>query len=109
MTTRSVQIIESDLTGEAGADPTRFGLRGELFDIDLTPIENAAMERIFEPYVSAGREIGPLEVKTVTKRFVPESTPEERTMIRAWAKKEGYEVAGRGQIPNWLVVAFLAS
>lgn len=109
MTTRDVQIVESDLSGEAGAEPARFGLRDEVYDIDLTPPEKAALEQILQPYVSAGREIGPMEAKSASKRFAPKSTAEERAMIRAWAQGEGYELADRGQIPNWAVMAFLTS
>ena len=52
---------------------------------------------IARAYPDTGRMVSK---KGAEKRVVPETTPEEREKIRTWAKKQGYEVAERGQIPK---------
>ena len=40
------------------------------------------------------------------KRVVPETSAEERDTIRAWAKKEGYDIAEFGRITKKVMKAF---
>lgn len=109
MVTKNIQVVESDLSGEPGAETTLIGLKGELLELDLTAAERARLAELLEPYITRGRKLGPMTAKAVTRRRVPESTAEERAAIRSWASVQGYEVAGRGQIPNKIVQAYRAA
>lgn len=101
--------MESDLSGEPGAETTLIGLHGEIISIDLTSPERAALDEIFAPYIERGRKLRPMTVKAFIPRKVAETTAEERVEIRAWARAEGYEVADHGQIPNKIVKAYMST
>lgn len=109
MVTKNLQVVESDISGEPGAETMVIGLRGEVMEVDLTASERATLEEILAPYIERGRKLGPMTARALAPRRVPESTPEERAAIRRWATAEGYEVAGRGQIPNGVVRAYRAA
>jgi hypothetical protein len=109
MVTKNITVVESDLSGEPGAEPTLIGLRGEVLELDLTSDERRRMDEVFAPYIAKARRLGPMTGRSVAPRRVPESTPEQRAEIRAWAEAEGYEIARRGQIPNKVVSAFRAA
>lgn len=109
MVTKNIQVVESDLSGEPGAETTLLGIKGEVLELDMTPAERAALEQVLAPYIAKGRRLGPMSARPSTPRRVPETTPEERAEIRAWAKGEGYEVADHGQIPNAIVKAYRAA
>lgn len=106
MVTKHIQVVESDLSGDLGAETTLIGLHGEVMSIDLTSSERANLDEVFAPYIEHGRKLRPMTVKAFTPREVPESTSQERAEIRAWARAEGYEVADHGQIPNKVVKAY---
>lgn len=103
MVTKNIKVIESDLSGEPGAETTLIGLKGEVMKLDLTAAEREALDEVLAPYIARGRRLGPLTAKPFTPRKVPESTAEERAEIRAWARAEGYDVTPFGQIPNKVV------
>lgn len=109
MVTKNLQVVESDISGKPGAETTVIGLRGEVLEIDLTAAERVTLDEILAPYIERGRRLGPMTARALAPRRVPESTPEERAAIRAWARAEGHEVAARGQIPNAIVRAFRAA
>lgn len=106
MVTRNIKVVESDLSGEPGAEPTLIGLKGEVMALDLTLAERVALEEVFAPYIARARRLGPLTPNVPSPRRVPESTSEERVAIRAWARADGYEVARFGQIPNKVVKTY---
>ena len=106
MVTKNLKVVESDLSGEPGAETTLIGFKGEVMELDLTAAERATLDELFAPYIARGRKLGPMAAKAFAPRKVPETTTEERAEIRNWARAEGYEVAGRGQIPNAIVTEY---
>lgn len=95
-------VVESDLSGKPDAATVTFGLGNTWYEIDLTPEEQKELEAHLKTYVKKGRKAD----KKPTNRFVPETTPEEREEIRAWAKEQGYKVAEFGKIPNKIYRAY---
>ncbi|WP_405824263.1 Lsr2 family protein [Streptomyces sp. NBC_00838] len=104
MATRKVveTIVESDLTGEPDAATATFGLGGDWYEIDLTAEERKKLEEALKPYLKAGRKAG----APPKKRFVPETTLEEREKIREWGRENDFELADRGRIPKKLQKAY---
>lgn len=109
MVTKNLKVVESDLSGEPGAETTLIGFKGEVMELDLTAAERATLDELFAPYIARGRKLGPMAAKAFAPRKVPETTPEERAEIRTWAIAQGYEVASHGQIPNAVVKAYRAA
>ncbi|WP_258234008.1 histone-like nucleoid-structuring protein Lsr2 [Brevibacterium oceani] len=96
------KIIKSDISGEMDAATVTFGLGGTWYEIDLTDEEQKELQKRFTDYLKAGRKA---QAKP-SNRFVPDTTPEEREEIRAWAKENGYELADYGKIPNKIYKAY---
>lgn len=96
-------IHESDLSGVPGAEPfpLEVGSHGAL-EVDLTHDEREELEFLLRPYLSAARPAG----RNPRRRQVPEMTPEERERIRAWADKQGFEVASYGRVPRHVQLAY---
>lgn len=86
----------SDLSGEPDAEAVTIGYGTRWYELDVIDSERQDLESVLRPYLDAGRET---YVSTMN-RFVPDTTPDEREQIRAWAKKKGYELAAFGKIPN---------
>jgi hypothetical protein len=97
------KVVESDLSGRTDAATVTFGLKGTWFEIDLTDDEQKDLEQRLADYLEKGRKA---ERVGNPKRFVPETTPEERAEIRAWGREHGFEFAERGKIPKKLQQAY---
>lgn len=103
MVTRT--ILVSDLSGEPEAETVTIGWKAAWYETELTASERADLDEMLAPYISAGRKA----VKKPSNRFVPATTVEEREEIRSWAKRQGYEVADYGKIPNSIYRAHQAA
>lgn len=103
MATRT--ILVSDLSGESEAETVTIGWGSAWYETELTASERAELDKMLAPYIASGRKAA----KKPSNRFVPDTTAEEREEIRAWAKREGYEVAEYGKIPNRVYKAFTAA
>lgn len=98
------KIIESDISGKAGATTVSFGLKDTWYEIDLTTDEAKELEQALADYLSKSRKASRREA---SPRFVPETTPQERAEIRRWAWANGYEdLSERGQIPTAIYHAY---
>ncbi|UJW28819.1 Lsr2 family protein [Saccharothrix sp. AJ9571] len=94
-------VLDSDISGKPDATTVLFGLEGDWYEIDLTDEERQKLERALKKYLVKGRK-----ATAETTRLVGETTPDERHEIRAWAEKEGYEIAPRGRIPQDVLAAY---
>lgn len=102
MATRTVLV--SDISGEPDAVTATLGFRGDWYELDLTAHELETLERELSAYLEVAREV--VATTPTARRFVPETTVEERVAIRAWAREQGYELADRGKIPNAIYRAY---
>lgn len=100
-------VVVSDISGEADATTITVGHAGQWHEVDLTEPEKDELETFLQPYMSAGRLIGPSLAEK--KRVVPETTVEERAAIRDWGHEQGYEFAGHGRIPMHVYNAYMAA
>lgn len=103
MVTRT--ILVSDLSGKPEAETVRIGWKATWYETELTATERAELDEMLAPYIQAGRKA----VTKPSKRFVPDTTVEEREEIRAWAEGNGYEFAQYGKIPNKIYKAYMAA
>lgn len=102
-------LIVSDLSGRPDAVPTSFGYAGTWYEIDLTAAEYEELERCMSAYLDAARRVGTAVVKPLPQRFVPDTTPVERSAIRVWARENGHRLSSYGQIPNAIHSAYAAA
>ncbi|MEU7318324.1 Lsr2 family protein [Streptomyces sp. NPDC007083] len=97
------RVVESDISGEPDAATVAFGLVDTWYEIDLTEDEKKKLEQALKPYLEKSRKA---TQKTEKKQAVPETSTEEREKIRAWGKKQGYDLANFGRIPKKVQAAY---
>ena len=98
------RVIESDLSGRQDAARFTFGVGETWYEIDLTDEERHELEAKLKAYVEAGRKAQPKPVEK--KKMVPDTTEDERKLIRDWGAAHGYEFRPRGRIPKELQAAY---
>jgi hypothetical protein len=85
--------------------PTRrtvtFGLDGTTYDIDLSATDAAALGDDLATWVSQARRTSGSTATSRTRRPASATTPGSghTTMIRRWARANGYNVSDRGRLP----------
>jgi hypothetical protein len=131
MAQKIVQLLVDDLTGEESdatdVENVEFSLDGYGFEIDLTDKNAAELRNIFAPYIAVARRRSrqlpsgrvtqrapaqsnghhrPVPV-TRSRQHVPsQPSREQAATIRAWAKRQGYELSSRGRIPGNVLQAY---
>ena len=95
---QSVQIIlEDDLEGGPADETVQFGLDGRQYEIDLSAPNAEKLREALRPFVATGRRAQNKPARATAYRSSGAGNP-EAAKIRAWAKENGYEVAGRGRV-----------
>jgi hypothetical protein len=109
MAQRVEVLLTDDITGgdiPAGKGETvTFALDGHTYEIDLTNKNAGALRKALSPYISAGRRV---KTSRGAKVKHVQVGPDAKT-IKEWARANGYEVAGRGRVPNDIREAFEAA
>ncbi|MBW0102278.1 Lsr2 family protein [Pseudonocardia sp. KRD291] len=105
----SVQLVD-DLDGGAADETVSFSLEGSRWEIDLTAAHAAALRAVLAPFVGAARPSSDgAPGRTAPRPSSPrtsEATRGQTAEIRRWALANGFELSGRGRIPNAVVEAF---
>ncbi len=109
MATKVTVSLIDDVDGELADETVQFGLDGVGYEIDLSEKNANKMREDLLPWVEAGRRIaGSRRRRGVGTRGVSVDR-EQSAEIREWARKNGYEVAGRGRIPAEALEAYRAA
>lgn len=96
--TTIVQLVD-DLDGSEAHETVRFGLDGQMYEIDLSNKNAAKLRAALQPYVEHGTRItGRAASGRGGSRRPAVSEREQNKAIRAWAIRKGYDVAPRGRI-----------
>lgn len=105
-----VSLVD-DLDGSEADETVEFGLDGVSYQIDLSTANAEELRDALAQYVEHARRAGG------RKRNQKASGPsgggksasvdrEQNQAIRAWARKNGYDVSDRGRIPSEVVDAY---
>jgi len=89
-------VITDDLDGSADAEPVSFGFDGVIYEIDLNSENKARLEKVFTPFIEAGRRVRGAARGGRPGRSA--SSAADRAAVRAWAKEKGLAVSDRGRI-----------
>jgi hypothetical protein len=96
--TTIVQLVD-DLDGSEAHETVRFGLDGQMYEIDLSNKNAAKLRAALQPYVEHGTRVsGRAAGGRGGNRRPAVSEREQNKAIRAWAIRKGYDVAPRGRI-----------
>ena len=108
MASRTIDLLEDDLSGSAADETVSFSLDGVPYEIDLTASNAQAMRDALSTYIEHAR--------FATKNNKPKRTTKPRSQatydpkeIRIWAKTQGIDVPDRGRLPQVLVEKYQGS
>jgi hypothetical protein len=103
---REIVVLEDDLDGGKADETVKFGLDGTAYEIDLSKDNAATMREALAPYVAGARKSGRGGVVVGGRSAARGSAAADREQnkaIRAWAKRKGKNISGRGRIPQGIV------
>lgn len=111
---KELVVLVDDLTGEEADDvqTVEFGLDGVTYEIDLHEAHANELREALSDYVSAARRTGGRAKRgTAPKTARQVSTGmgynrEQSRAIREWGRQQGWTIADRGRIPEWLATAW---
>jgi hypothetical protein len=118
MAQKTIVTLVDDLTGEVAENisTVEFALDGRAYELDLTDENSAKLHDALSQYVNAARKIGgrrrsgPRPGRTMkTTGRAPGYNRETLKSIRAWAKKNGYNVSNRGRLSAEVLQAWQAA
>jgi hypothetical protein len=102
MAQRVVVELVDDLDGsvlkEGAGETVTFSLDGRDYEIDLKTTNAKALRKALEPYVSVASRVGKKTGTRGKRTQIPQVGP-EASVVKAWARENGYEVADRGRVP----------
>ncbi|GAB3495097.1 histone-like nucleoid-structuring protein Lsr2 [Amycolatopsis cihanbeyliensis] len=106
-----VSLVD-DLDGSEAEETVEFGLDGVSYQIDLSSDNAEELRDALAQYVEHARRAGGRK-RTGTRASAkvaaarPASVDREQNQaIRAWARKNGFQVSDRGRIPSEVVEAY---
>lgn len=105
-----VSLVD-DLDGSEAEETVEFGLDGVSYQIDLSGDNAEELRDALAQYVEHARRAGGRKraagrpsVKAVARPATVDR--EQNQAIRAWARKNGFQVSDRGRIPSEVVEAY---
>lgn len=109
--------ILDDLDGSEASETVTFALDGIGYEIDLNGKNALELREAMEKYINAGTRLGRVETRNAqVSRYggspvrvpQPQSTVNRdfNQQVRRWAAQNGWELAERGRIPQYIVEAF---
>lgn len=106
-----VSLVD-DLDGSEAEETVEFGLDGVTYEIDLSAENAEELRDALAQYVEHARRAGGRKRTTRATASKPQAgrsaavDREQNQAIRAWARKNGYDVSDRGRIPSEVVDAY---
>jgi hypothetical protein len=105
-----VSLVD-DLDGTEADETIEFGLDGVSYQIDLSNDNIEELRDALAQYIEHARRAGGRKRTTVRPTAKVAARPatvdrEQNQAIRAWARKNGFQVSDRGRIPSEVVEAY---
>ena len=92
-------LLTDDLDGSPHARTVRFGYQGQQFEIDLADKNHVAFLASLRPFIAAARlEQARRPRRTARSGRPGSSLSVDGAAVRAWAGRQGIDVAKRGRI-----------
>lgn len=109
MAKKIVEVMVDDLTGEefgTGAGETvDFSYRGVSYSIDLLNDSADNFDKALAPFIEAASRVGGRRARSGSRS----GSKTDSGAVRAWAAKNGVELAARGRIPASVLEQYRAA
>lgn len=114
MAKRELVVLVDDIDEGEAHETVKFSLDGIAYEIDLSNDNAAKLRETFAFYVSKARKAGRGGVITGSRtgtraRGTAAADRDQNKAIRAWAKRKGKTISGRGRIPQGIVDEYHAA
>jgi hypothetical protein len=111
---QTITRLIDDLDGSDAERTVRFGLDGQVYELDLNTKHISALEKAMKPYLDAARSVQTARRRTSAPKQAAPGSPRRRprrdlSAIREWARANGHEVTDRGRIPAVVMQAYEAA
>lgn len=107
MATKVTETLISDLSGEKADVTVPFSVNGQDYTIDLTNEEAAGFQRFLKPFTDNAVRVGkPDKSKGARPHAAPTGPKPDLAKIRAWARKNGHQVASQGRVSTTVMLAY---
>lgn len=103
--TETIVTMTDDIDGSTAAETVTFGYEGSNYEIDLSKANVKAFERAMSLYVGHARKVRSTR-KASTGRG---GSKHDLSVVREWAKANGYEVSDRGRVAAAVLDAYEAA
>jgi hypothetical protein len=107
MAKQIIHKLVDDLDNGDADETIKFSLDGVNYEIDLSAKNAAEMRKAFAKYIDNGSKVGragPMAAARAPRAGrgggAAVNDREQNKAIRAWAKKQGYDISDRGRIPQ---------
>jgi hypothetical protein len=102
--------VTDDIDGTKNAETVSFSVGNDQYTIDLSRKNRSKFEAALKPYIQAGTKLSKRSGRegASTGRGRSKSSGPDLAAVRAWAAKEGMEVATRGRISQTVMDAYHA-
>lgn len=102
-------ILTDDLDGGEADETVKFALDGVSYEIDVSTVNADALRAALGPYVLAGRRTGGRVSTRPSGAARPVRDRVDLSLVRAWARDNGYEVSDRGRMSGEIRAAYEAA
>jgi hypothetical protein len=99
-------LLTDDIDGSEASQTVRFGWLGAEYEIDLNDKNFSAFEKAIGKYVASARKTGGGAKARGKQKATPTA---DLTVVRAWARDNGYEVSDRGRVSASIMDAYTAA
>jgi len=96
--------VTDDFDGSTDAGTVRFGLDGNTYEIDLSPVNESELREFLRHYIQVGRRLS-----TSGRPYTTTHTGADPRAVRAWADASGITVSPRGRISAEVIDQFHAA
>mgnify|MGYP001218776287 FL=1 len=103
---KTVVEFTDDLDGSHAHATVRFGLEGQVYEIDLSEKNLTALRNFLRPYIHAARKVRDGVAEPDLKRVETDVDPRA---VRQWARARGIEIPARARVPQEIVEQFRAA
>ena len=94
-----------DLDGSEATDTLRFGYEGNEYEVDLCGEHLESFEDFLAPYIEHGRRLPELHRRR-RGRSETHRRSRDLSVIRRWAREQGYQVRDRGRIAGDILARY---